>query len=180
MVRSCHYSSATGRATLAHICTFEVRREGNPVNPYHYLAKSTLVEPARPDLPLLKLLSRDVFAAVLPQAAIPGAVIPGVCYAATTGKGHSIPLRRFPRRYADPSTEFPVFRPSQLILNTPALCRRTMREPFSRKGNFLLYSCDAFPGSILQAYRLDLKTGQARLLTDAENFNSACFYPAGG
>jgi len=28
-----------------------VRRKGNPVNPYPYLAKSTLVEPAPPDLP---------------------------------------------------------------------------------------------------------------------------------
>ena len=26
-----------------------------------------------------------------------------------------------------------------------------------------------------QAYRLDLKTGQSRLLTDAENFDPACF-----
>ena len=27
----------------------------------------------------------------------------------------------------------------------------------------------------MQAYRLDLKTGQSRLLTDAENFDPACF-----
>ena len=27
----------------------------------------------------------------------------------------------------------------------------------------------------MQAYRLDLKSGQARLLTDAENFDPACF-----
>jgi oligogalacturonide lyase len=96
------------------------------------------------------------------------AAIPGVCYAAT-GKGSLFPS--VISRYADPSTEFPVFRLTD-PQHTSALPPHYARA-VSRKGNFLLYSCDA-SGST-QAYRLDLKTGQARLLTDAENFNPACF-----
>jgi oligogalacturonide lyase len=96
------------------------------------------------------------------------AAIPGVCYAATTGKGSVLPSVVF--RYADPSTEFPVFRltdPEHTSVLPPHYARAV-----SRKGNFLVYASDA-SGSI-QAYRLDLKTGQSRLLTDAENFNPRC------
>lgn len=98
------------------------------------------------------------------------AAIPGVCYAATTtGKGSVLPSVVY--RYADPSTEFPVFRltdPEHTSALPPHYARAV-----SRKGNFLLYSSDASGG--MQAYRLDLKTGLARLLTDAENFKPACF-----
>jgi hypothetical protein len=97
------------------------------------------------------------------------AAIPGVCYAATTGKGSVLPS--VVSRYADPSTEFPVFQltdPEHTSVLPPHYARAV-----SRKGNFLLYASDA-SGS-MQAYRLDLKTGQARLLTDAEDFNPACF-----
>ncbi len=74
-------------------------------------------------------------------------------------------------RYADPTTEFAVFRLTdpQYTSALPPHYARVV----SRKGNFLLYSCDE-SGSA-QAYRLDLKTGQARVLTDAENFDPACF-----
>ena len=97
------------------------------------------------------------------------ATIPGVCAAASAGKGSLLPSAVF--RYSDPTTEFPVFRltdPEHTSVLPPHYARA-----ISRKGNFLLYASDE-SGST-QAYRLDLKNGQARLLTDAENFDPACF-----
>lgn len=97
------------------------------------------------------------------------ATIPSVCVAAGTGKGSLLPSAVF--RYSDPTTEFPVFRltdPEHTSTLPPHYARA-----ISRKGNFLLFSSDE-SGST-QAYRLDLKSGQARLLTDAENFDPACF-----
>jgi len=97
------------------------------------------------------------------------ASIPGVCVAATAGKGSLSPS--VVARYADPTTEFPVFRltdPNHTSALPPHYARAV-----SHKGNFLLYSSDE-SGST-QIYRLDLKTGQARRLTDAGNFNLGCF-----
>ena len=101
------------------------------------------------------------------------AAIPGVCAAATAGKGSLLPSSIF--RYSDPTTEFPVFR-----LTDPA--HSTVLPPhnaraLSRKGNFLLCASDTASGaaSSMQAYRLDLKKGEARLLTDAEQFDPDCF-----
>jgi hypothetical protein len=74
-------------------------------------------------------------------------------------------------RYADPTTEFPVFRltnPDYTSALPPHYARAV-----SHKGNFLL--CSGDESGSPQAYRLDLKNGQARLLTDAENFDPACF-----
>ena len=95
--------------------------------------------------------------------------IPGACLAATTGKGSVLPS--VVSRYADPTTEFPVFRltdPAHTSTLPPHYARA-----ISHKGNFLIYASDE-SGST-QAYRLDLKTGQSRLLTDAANFDPACF-----
>jgi oligogalacturonide lyase len=97
------------------------------------------------------------------------ATIPAACVAATTGKGSILPS--VVSRYADPTTELPVFRLTDPE-HTSALAPHYARA-VSRKGNFLLYSSDE-SGST-QAYRLDLKTGESRLLTDAESFNPACF-----
>jgi oligogalacturonide lyase len=97
------------------------------------------------------------------------AAIPGICVAATTGKGTLLPSSV--SRYADPTTEFPVFRltdPQHTSVLPPHYARA-----ISRKGTFLVYASDA-SGS-MQAYRLDLKSGQSRLLTDAEGLVSSCF-----
>ncbi len=97
------------------------------------------------------------------------ATIPGVCAAASAVKGTLLPSAVF--RYPDPTTELPVFRltdPQHTSTLPPHYARAV-----SRKGNFLLYASDESGGT--QAYRLDLKSGQARLLTDAENFDPGCF-----
>ena len=99
--------------------------------------------------------------------------IPGICTAATTGKGSLIPSVVI--RYADPTTEFPVFRltdPEHRSVLPPHYARSA-----SRKGNFLLHASDA-SGS-MQACRLDLKSGQTRQLTEAENLDPACLTLAG-
>jgi hypothetical protein len=97
------------------------------------------------------------------------AAIPGVCVAATTGKGSLIPSAVL--RYADPTTEFPVFRltdPEHRSVLPPHYARTV-----SRKGTFLIFASD-LSGS-MQAYRMDLKTGQSRLLTEAESLDPGCF-----
>jgi oligogalacturonide lyase len=97
------------------------------------------------------------------------AAIPGVCHAATTGKGSVLPSSV--TRYADPTTEFAVFRltdPQYTSVLPPHYARAV-----SRKGSFLLYASEE--SGTMQAYRMDLKTGQSRLLTDAEHLDPACF-----
>jgi oligogalacturonide lyase len=89
--------------------------------------------------------------------------------AATPGKGSIHPS--VVSRYADPTTEFPVFRltdPQHTSVLPPHYARA-----ISRKGNFLIYASDE--SGAMQACRLDLKTGQSRLLTDAQGFDPACF-----
>jgi oligogalacturonide lyase len=66
------------------------------------------------------------------------------------------------RRFADPATEFEVLRltsPETASYLPPSNCR-----PLSRRRTFLLYTSE-IAGS-LQAFRLDLKTGASRQLTD--------------
>jgi oligogalacturonide lyase len=67
------------------------------------------------------------------------------------------------RRFADPTTEFEVFRLTspEYASQMPAYYTRSI----GRHNGFMLFSCDR-TGS-LQAFRMDLKTGQCRQLTSA-------------
>jgi len=64
-------------------------------------------------------------------------------------------------RFADPTTEFEVFRLTnpEYVSQMPAYYTRSI----ARHNGFLLFSCDR-TGS-MQAFRMDLKTGQSRQLT---------------
>jgi oligogalacturonide lyase len=81
---------------------------------------------------------------------------------AASEKGRVFPSET--RRYLDPTTEFVVFRftdPAHAsFLPGPA------NHCVSGRGNFLLYASDR-TGSA-QAYRMDLKSGQSWLITEAE------------
>jgi oligogalacturonide lyase len=85
----------------------------------------------------------------------------GACLA--TDKGQTLPSEI--KRYADAATEFTVYRLTDPAHQSwlPACYGRTI----SRRGNFLIHASDR-TGTV-QAYRLDFKTGQSRLLTDARN-----------
>jgi len=82
------------------------------------------------------------------------------------GKGRTFPAFIF--RYADPSTEFPILR-----LTDPAHAS-VLPASYNRaisKRNFLIYSSDIT--GRFEAFRMDLKNGQSRQLTDAENLDPA-------
>jgi oligogalacturonide lyase len=85
--------------------------------------------------------------------------------ATETGKGRSVPMTAL--RYADPSTEFPVTR-----LTDPQFSSyfpHSYGHPISRKGNFCIFSSDL--SGRMEAYRMDLKTGVSKQLTDAAALN---------
>ncbi len=89
--------------------------------------------------------------------------------AAAYGLASDKPLPSESFRYPDPATEFPVLRLTD-PKNTswlPAFYNRAV----SRKGSFLLYSCDR--GGGLQLYRMDLKSGQSRMLTEVKTLDHA-------
>ena len=70
-------------------------------------------------------------------------------------------------RYADPSTEFPVvrFTDPQFSSFLPHDSNRFI----SRKNNFLVYGADLT--GHMEAYRMDLKTGAARQLTESHDLD---------
>lgn len=104
-------------------------------------------------------LSRRSFLASLPAVAGFAAEI--------TGKGRAFPSAV--TRYADPATEFPVSRltdPAHTCLLPPHYARA-----ISRRSNFLLYVSDIT--GRYEAFRMDLKNGQSRQLTEAEDLDPA-------
>ncbi len=70
------------------------------------------------------------------------------------------------RRYPDPATELEVLR-----LTDPEHSAFLPRHGASRRGNFLLYASDR--GGSWQAYRMDLKTGESRAVTEAADLDPA-------
>jgi len=70
-------------------------------------------------------------------------------------------------RYTDPATEFPVVR-----LTSPAYSSflpASYGRAFSRRNTFLLFSSDR--GGSLEAFRMDLKSGEWRQLTEASELD---------
>jgi oligogalacturonide lyase len=97
--------------------------------------------------------SRRGFLILLPAA---------VCAAApSSGKGRVV--GSLIERYADPSTEFPIARLTDPA--TTSLLPAHYARAVAHRGNFLLYASDS--SERMEAYRMDLKTGQARQLTES-------------
>ena len=93
--------------------------------------------------------------------------VPAYVFAADVAKGHSVPTEA--KRFEDPATELDVVRLTDPV-HTSLMTAPWLRS-ISRNQNFLLYSSDR-TGS-MQAWRMDLKTGESRLLTDAETLDPA-------
>ena len=85
----------------------------------------------------------------------------GAC--AGVARGQLLPTEV--KRFKDPATEFDVYRLTDPVHQSwlPAYYERAV----SRHDSFLIYSSDQ--SGTLQAYRMDLKSGQSRVLTRAGN-----------
>src|SRR5882724_6837981 len=99
--------------------------------------------------------TRRTFLATLATSALHG----------QTEKGKSFPSEW--RRYSDPATEFEVYRLTDPAHSSqlPAYYNRT----FSRRSGFMLFFSDRTGSS--QAFRMDLKSGECRQLTEAEELD---------
>jgi oligogalacturonide lyase len=103
--------------------------------------------------------SRRWFLLSLPAAACFGAEI--------SGKGRIFPSAV--KRYPDPATEFPVTR-----ITDPAhtsFLPRWYARAIAHRGNFLIYASDA--AGRFEAFRMDLKSGQSKQLTESEDLDPA-------
>ncbi len=85
--------------------------------------------------------------------------------AADLQKGHNVPTEA--KRFADPATDLELVRltdPAHTSLMAPPPLRSIARHQ-----TFLIYSSDR--GGSMQAWRLDLKSGESKLLTDAKSLD---------
>jgi oligogalacturonide lyase len=90
------------------------------------------------------------------------------CVAQTATGARGEVLSSDAKRYLDPTTEFPLFRMTEPTYNS------YLTAPYNRGmsgRNFLLFSSDR--QGKLDAYRLDLRNGQWRRLTEAEHLDPA-------
>jgi oligogalacturonide lyase len=87
------------------------------------------------------------------------ASLPAACFGQTVAKGRNLPSAL--KRYSDPATELPVVR-----LTDPAFT--SVRPSVSRHG-FLV--CASNVSGRYEAYRIDLKSGQQKQLTDAADLD---------
>src|ERR1035437_2626179 len=88
---------------------------------------------------------------------------------AASGKGETLPADW--GRYADPSTEFEILR-----LTRPSYASYLSAPPgrcVARRGEFAVLASDR--SDSLQLQRLDLKSGQSRVLTAAERLHPSAF-----
>jgi oligogalacturonide lyase len=86
---------------------------------------------------------------------------------AASEKGREIPSERI--RFSDPTTEFEVERLTSP--SYPSSLPAYYENAVSRRGNFLLYASSR--GGSWQAYRLDLRSGASRQLTEARDLDPA-------
>jgi oligogalacturonide lyase len=94
-------------------------------------------------------------------------LLAGSAFAAESAKGKIVPTEA--RRYADPATELDVARLTDPVHTS--LLPGSGQRIFGRRSSFLLYASDR--GGSLQAFRMDLKSGESRQLTEAEALDAA-------
>lgn len=94
-----------------------------------------------------------------------GGMLVSTALASQTPKGQTFPSEI--SRFADPATEFPVFR---LTTAEHSSCLPSPpRRSISKRGDFLVVLSDR--GGTRQAYRVEQKSGEWRQLTEAENLD---------
>jgi oligogalacturonide lyase len=128
-----------------------------PLNHINVAPKNRPLPNSAPICHPKKMTSRRAFLAL--------AALPSLLKAAARGSTLAPALSR----YADLATDLPVTRltdPAVSSILPPASA-----TPLSRRGNFLIYASDA--SGRFEAYRMDLKKGEARQLSEADQLHPA-------